>query len=104
MITDDYIGYGMRDGKLLFIADVPRGLACRCVCARCGQTLVAKKGPTRQHHFAHLKVTSCHGAAESVLHLLAKELIADLDVLAIPQYKFNTTLSLPKAAMCKSTT
>ena len=88
MIIDDYIGYGMRDGKLLFIADVPRGLACRCVCARCRQTLIAKKGPIRQHHFAHLKVTSCHGATESVLHLLAKELIAELDVLVIPQYMF----------------
>ncbi len=88
MIADDNIGYGIRDGELLFIADVSRGLACGCICARCGQMLVAKKGPRRQHHFAHYKITSCHGAAESVLHLLAKELIAELDVLAIPQYNF----------------
>ena len=62
MFTDDYTGYGMRDGKLLFISDVPRGLACGCVCARCHQPLVAKKGPIRRHHFSHLKDTNCHGA------------------------------------------
>ncbi len=88
MITDDRIGYGMRiNGELLFIKDVPRGLACGCVCARCGQALIAKKGPIRQHHFAHLEVINCHGATESVLHRLAKELIGELDVFAIPPYK-----------------
>src|SRR6185295_9242304 len=88
MIAENYTGYGMRDGTLLFIADVPRGLACRCVCARCSEALIAKKGPIRQHHFAHVKATTCQGAAESVLHLLAKELIAELDVLVVPQYEF----------------
>lgn len=88
MISDDRTGYGMRDGALLFIADVPRGLACKCVCARCGQKLVAKKGPVRRHHFAHFEFTNCNGASESVLHLLAKELISELDILAIPQYEF----------------
>ena len=88
MIADDHTGYGMRDGKLLFIADVPRGLTCGCICARCRGTLVAKKGSIRRHHFAHFEVTSCHGAAESVLHSLAKELIAELDVIVIPPYEF----------------
>jgi hypothetical protein len=88
MIGDDYTGYGMREGQLFFITDVPRGAACGCRCVRCSQPLVAKKGSIRRHHFAHLEVTSCHGAAESVLHLLAKELIAELDVLVVPQYMF----------------
>jgi hypothetical protein len=88
MVTDDRTGSGMRDGKLLFIADVQRGLACGCVCARCRQPLVAKKGSIREHHFAHFEATSCHGAAESVLHSLAKELIAELDEFAVPPYEF----------------
>jgi hypothetical protein len=88
MIANDYTGYGMRDGKLLFIEDVPRGLGCGCVCARCGQMLVAKKGSVRQHHFSHFAVTSCHGVAETVLHLLAKELISEMDVFVVPQYLF----------------
>ena len=88
MIADTHTGYGVRDGRLLFIADVERGLACGCVCARCGKKLVAKKGKERQPHFAHFEVANCQGAAESVLHLLAKELIAELDAIQVPPCKF----------------
>jgi|SRR6185312_9738250 hypothetical protein len=88
-IHNDRTGYGMRDGKLHFIEDVPRGLACNCVCVRCGQPLVARQGLIRQPHFAHWGVTSCNGAAESVLHLLAKELIAELNVIQVPRYAFD---------------
>jgi len=88
VIADYRTGYGMRDGKLLFIADVPRGLACGCVCVRCRKTLVAKKGSKRQHHFAHFRVSNCLGAAESVLHSLAKELLAESDMFLVPPYEF----------------
>jgi hypothetical protein len=88
MIAGDCTGYGMRDGKLLFIADVTSGLACGCVCARCGKPLVAKKGPVRRHHFAHFEITNCQGAAESSLHILAKELLAEMDSLTVPPYDF----------------
>ena len=89
MIADDQIGYGMKGGQLLFIANVARGLACGCVCYRCGKPLVAKKGSIRRHHFAHHEATDCHGAAESVLHSLAKKLIAELDVFEIPAYDLD---------------
>src|SRR5688572_23182955 len=89
MIADDQIGYGMKGGQLLFIANVPRGLVCGCVCYRCGQPLVAKKGSIRRHHFAHHEATDCHGAAESVLHSLAKKLIAELTVFEIPAYDLD---------------
>lgn len=88
MIAGDCIGYGMKDGRLLFIADVPRGLACACVCARCGRPLVARKGSIRRHHFAHVEVTKCRGAVESVLHSLAKELLAESQVFVVPSYQF----------------
>jgi hypothetical protein len=78
----------MRDGKLLFIAAVARGLACECVCAKCGRLLIAKKGAIRQHHFSHIEITDCQGAAESVLHLLSKELLSELDSVVIPPYEF----------------
>jgi len=89
MQTNDHVGYGMRDGKLLFIEDVPRGLACGCVCVKCSQPLIAKKGSERLHHFAHRDVTNCRGANETILHMLAKELLANLDVLMIPPYQFT---------------
>lgn len=88
MTNDDRIGYGLRDGALLFITDVPRGLGCNCVCANCRRPLVAKKGPVRIHHFAHHRSSICEGAVESVLHSLAKELIAELDSLVVPPYEF----------------
>lgn len=84
----DQIGYGLKDGGLVFIADVPRGLACACTCAKCGRPLVAKKGQVRQHHFAHYEASNCRGAAESVLHLLAKELIRNLNDIQLPPYEF----------------
>lgn len=58
------------------------------MCARCGKPLVAKKGSIRRHHFAHFEVTSCQGAAESALHMLAKELLAELDSFTVPPYDF----------------
>lgn len=89
MSTADQTGYGLRDGVLWYIADVPSGLSCGCVCARCGKRLVAKKGPIRQHHFAHYEDTDCHGAAESALHRLAKELLAELTSLELPPYIYH---------------
>ena len=82
----------MREGRLVFIADSPRGLACGCVCACCGRPLIAKKGSIRRHHFSHREITNCRGAPESVLHLLAKELLAELNVLMIPPYEFARQL------------
>jgi len=89
MSVADRTGYGLRGGVLIFIADVPSGLACGCACARCGQRLIAKKGQIRQHHFAHCGGTDCHGAAESALHLLAKELLAKLPSFEVPTYTYH---------------
>ncbi len=89
MLVNDHVAYGKRNGKLIFIEDVPSGQACGCVCASCDQPLIAKKGAIRLHHFAHTKFTKCQGAAESVLHLLSKELLAELDAVVIPPYDFS---------------
>lgn len=48
-----YSGYGIKDGNLVHISDVPRGLACACVCVDCGKPLLARKGNKRREHFAH---------------------------------------------------
>lgn len=87
--TSDQTGYGLKNGKLVFIADVPKGLACECLCVRCGKRLIARKGNVRQHHFAHHELSDCRGASESVLHLLAKELISELTEFTIPPYEFK---------------
>ncbi len=88
MRGNDHTAYGLRDGKLLFIEDVQSGLACDCVCASCGQPLIAKKGALRRHHFAHFEITDCQGSGETILHRLSKELLAGLESLMVPPYIF----------------
>lgn len=56
------------------IDTVENGLACGCVCAKCGAALVARNnGKERSHHFAHHNSEDCAGAFETALHLLAKQ-------------------------------
>lgn len=83
------IGYGLRDGVLLHIAEVESGLACQCVCAACGERLVARKGRKRRHHFAHYVHTGCDGGSETVLHRLAKEIFLSLTHVVVPPYDFK---------------
>lgn len=47
--------YGMRDGKIISIYDIPleqRGLKCDCICPLCGMPLQARLGEKNQWHFA----------------------------------------------------
>ena len=74
---EDQLGIGVRDGRCISIDDVPSGLACNCVCAKCGKALVAKKGLVRAHHFAHNVDAGCKGAGESALHLAAKQILEE---------------------------
>ncbi|MGY6554569.1 MAG: competence protein CoiA family protein [Wenzhouxiangella sp.] len=80
--------YALRDGKLISIRQVGRGLQPDCLCPACGSPLIAKKGLIRQHHFAHKNGNSCESAAETALHLLAKQVICSPGTrLALPPYK-----------------
>ena len=87
----------MLNGQLVHLVDVSRKLGCRCVCVVCAHPLVAKKGAIRRHHFAHLRETDCHGAPETALHLLSKELMSQLSTFAIPSYIFLIS-DIPKPA------
>lgn len=89
MTEPEKTGYGLRDGQLVHVADVERGLHCNCNCVACGLPLVARKGPIRRHYFAHRSNTNCEGAAETVLHRLCKELFLEIDAFAIPKYEFR---------------
>jgi len=67
------IPYGDRDGKLIHISQVERGLKCNCKCPDCEKPLVARKGQKTKHHFAHYPGANC--SAETVLHQLGKRLL-----------------------------
>jgi len=76
--------HGVREGRLLHISEVPRGLACRCVCPACGSQLVARHGQVREHHFAHAAGNDCGTAVETALHLAAKEILASRKEIVLP--------------------
>ena len=76
--------YGVREGKLLHISEVPRGLAGGCVCPACGDRLVARQGQLREHHFAHAAGNDCRTAVETALHLAAKEILASRKEIVLP--------------------
>ena len=67
------IPFGMRDGSLLHISQVERGLKCNCICPACNEPLVARKGKKTVHHFAHYRINNC--SPETALHQIGKRLI-----------------------------
>ena len=77
-----------KDNRLVFINDVPNGLACECVCPCCKESLIARnKGKKREHHFAHSSGCNCSGYYETTLHLLSKEIIKTEKAIMLPAYK-----------------
>lgn len=84
--SDPFLVYAInKDGALVHIDDVPNGLGCNCVCPYCKDRLIAKNGGTKNaHSFAHCGGADCIGAKESVLHLLAKEVLCEEKVIALP--------------------
>lgn len=71
--------------KLVHITDAVRGLACNCTCFECGETVLARKGDIKEHHFAHANnKDSCTIQPESVLHKYAKQVIIDAMGITLP--------------------
>ena len=65
--------FGVREGHLIHVSEVERGLHRKVVCIHCGSMLVAKKGEKTTHHFAHHSESACDGMR--VLHKLGQKLM-----------------------------
>lgn len=78
--------FGLNESnRLVHVTEVGRGLACQCRCVGCGEALIARQGEKREHHFAHESHKApCESSHESLLHLYAKQLIADALGLLVP--------------------
>ncbi|WHY77279.1 competence protein CoiA family protein [Neobacillus sp. WH10] len=63
--------YGLKDGKLVHISDVEKGLKCECVCPACNHPLIARKGEKTAHHFAHYNGSECAKSVETALHSIS---------------------------------
>jgi competence protein CoiA len=74
-----------QSNRLVFVSQVPRGLACHCRCVVCGEPLLARQGEVREHHFAHASGREpCNSSHESLLHRYAKQVIAEAGSLVVP--------------------
>jgi hypothetical protein len=79
------VPFGLLDGRMVAVDEVPSGLACGCRCPACTAPLVAKKGEQRAHHFSHLPGNPpCRHGYETALHLMAKQVLAECSHLALP--------------------
>lgn len=72
------------NGVLVHVDNVAKGKACGCFCPSCKKPLYAKHGRKRMHHFAHAFDHDCKGAYETVLHLLAKEVLQEVGQIMLP--------------------
>lgn len=86
------VPFGLKEGRLHYVTDVPTGIACGCICPdpACAKPLIArnKPSPTRKriYHFRHASLTSNCGGRESGLHLMAKELVTRATSLLLPRW------------------
>lgn len=86
--------YGLREDKIISINDISneqKGLKCNCYCPGCGMKLQARLGHgKRQPHFAHNN-EACDAviAHQSVLHILAKEIIQEEQKIGLPALKVS---------------
>lgn len=73
-----------QEGLVVCVEEVARGMDCGCFCSVCRAPLVAKQGSQRIWHFAHATDSDCQGAAESLLHKAAKQLIQEFKGIKLP--------------------
>ena len=81
--------YGLKEGSLVHIDAVSNGLSCGCTCPACGGRLTAHQGGKNQHHFKHYRTADCDHGAESALHIMAKNIIAETKIVYIPDAPCN---------------
>lgn len=77
------------NGCMVHVDDVPRGLACNCVCPNCKEKLLARHGAERTHHFAHHSETRkatleiCYMVT---LYKLAEQIVSEKKRIRFPSY------------------
>ena len=76
-------------GKMVHVDDVPRGLACGCVCPCCHEKLLARHGDVKEHGFAHhsdnrgANLNICYMV---ILYKLAEQIIQTRKKIHAPSY------------------
>lgn len=78
-----------RTGRMVYIDDVPNGLACNCICPNCKEQLLARHGMEMAHHFAHHSETRkatleiCYMV---IMYKLAEQIVSERKRIHVPSY------------------
>lgn len=80
MVTSIPFALRQSDGRYIEASEVPSGIACGCVCPKCGERLIArhKRRSQRVSHFAHQTQINCESAWETALHKTAKQIVSEI--------------------------
>ena len=81
-----------RSGRIVSVADVPKGNACGVWCCGCGAALQARKGEQRQKHFAHFQSATLRRCQMSAIHAMAQQLIIDRKSMSLPEQVYTSQL------------
>jgi uncharacterized protein (DUF2384 family) len=82
-------------GRLAHISEVANGIRCGCRCPdkNCKEPLIARTKHPTTPHFAHTANSACNGGGpETVIHLIAKEAIANLKKLYLCEQRASFQL------------
>jgi hypothetical protein len=79
--------YGIKNGALVTVESVEKGLACDCTCPACGEPLEAHKGNIKDHYFKHYNGSDCGYGLETAAHVFAKNCIEKNKILLLPSLK-----------------
>lgn len=74
--------------RLVDVAEVPRGLACCCICPSCGMRLQARQGEVNEHHFSHYDKaqSKCEYSYWVSIRDMAKQILKEVKYIKIRQY------------------
>jgi hypothetical protein len=81
--------YGLKEGNLVHISSVEKGLKCGCVCPACNHPLIARKGEKTIHHFAHHNGSECAKGIQTALHLSAKDILEKHKRIQLPKVEVD---------------
>ncbi|WP_394151079.1 hypothetical protein [Vibrio maritimus] len=90
------IPFGLKEGKIHHVKNVPNGLACGCICPNCENKLVAKNnGEQKRPHFAHAVDAECSNYdVMSYLHRYAQQLLETECSVILPEFFFSPEVTL----------
>ena len=83
---------GLYNGKYKTADEVPRGLACNCICPECNGKLVACKGEIKTPYFSHYDLTECEGSDMTILHKIAEDRFQVGQSIVIPELKYKNEI------------